>query len=452
MIPHSRFLRNVAGENPDEEEVDESQYVTKIVVEGTRTVEDESYTVETTTMTVLEKGKEHLAKIENTIHTISDKTKVPTWGIVLAICSVILLVLLLLGLLGYKLFKKFKKGDGKLGKSMLGNSMQLLRGSFKDKGKEEGDTEELTKNMEGGDKDKAAEEDEADFGELEFSIDYDFAKQELAVAILQCQNLPAMDMGGTSDPYVKIFILPEKKKKFETKVHRKTLSPVYNETFVFKEIEYADIAEKTIAFQIFDFDRFSKHDQIGELMVPLNSIDLGKVVQEWRDVSPPVNDDDKVINLGEICFSLRYVPNTGKLTVCVLEAKNLKQMDLGGFSDPFVKVTLYSGKKKLAKKKTTIQKGTLNPYYNEAFTFEIPNDQMTKVHIIVTVYDYDLIGTSDPIGRCSVGLNQQGQGQSHWMDMMNTPRRPIANWHTLRDPEEPKPEKPKKDDKKDEKK
>lgn len=75
MIPHSRFLRNVAGENPDEEEVDESQYVTKIVVEGTRTVEDESFTVETTTMTVLEKGKEHLAKIENTIHTISDKTK-----------------------------------------------------------------------------------------------------------------------------------------------------------------------------------------------------------------------------------------------------------------------------------------------------------------------------------------------------------------------------------------
>lgn len=186
--------------------------------------------------------------------------------------------------------------------------------------------------MESGDKTAAVEEDEVDFGELEFSVDYDFAKQELAVAVLQCQNLPAMDMGGTSDPYVKVFLMPEKKKKFETKVHRKTLSPVYNETFVFKEIEYADIGEKTICFQIFDFDRFSKHDQIGQLDVPLNSIDLGKVVQEWRDVSPPQNDDNKEIHLGEICFSLRYVPNTGKLTVCVLEAKNLKQMDLGGFS------------------------------------------------------------------------------------------------------------------------
>lgn len=41
-------------------------------------------------------------------------------------------------------------------------------------------------------------------------------------------------MGGTSDPYVKVYLLPDKKKKFETKVHRKTLSPVFNETFTFK--------------------------------------------------------------------------------------------------------------------------------------------------------------------------------------------------------------------------
>lgn len=37
-------------------------------------------------------------------------------------------------------------------------------------------------------------------------------------------------------------------------------------------------------------------------------------------------------NLGEICFSLRYVPTAGKLTVVILEAKNLKSMDLGGSS------------------------------------------------------------------------------------------------------------------------
>lgn len=57
---------------------------------------------------------------------------------------------------------------------------------------------------------------------------------QLIVGIIQAAELPAMDMGGTSDPYVKVYLLPDKKKKFETKVHRKTLNPCFNEQFIFK--------------------------------------------------------------------------------------------------------------------------------------------------------------------------------------------------------------------------
>lgn len=65
-------------------------------------------------------------------------------------------------------------------------------------------------------------------------LEYDFNSNSLAVTVIQAEELPALDMGGTSDPYVKVYLLPDKKKKFETKVHRKTLSPVFNETFTFK--------------------------------------------------------------------------------------------------------------------------------------------------------------------------------------------------------------------------
>lgn len=54
------------------------------------------------------------------------------------------------------------------------------------------------------------------------------------MTVIQAEELPALDMGGTSDPYVKVYLLPDKKKKYETKVHRKTLNPEFNETFVFK--------------------------------------------------------------------------------------------------------------------------------------------------------------------------------------------------------------------------
>lgn len=58
--------------------------------------------------------------------------------------------------------------------------------------------------------------------------------------------------------------------------------------------------------------------------------------------------------------------------------------------------------------------------------------------MIIAVYDYDLIGASDLIGKCTVGANQTGTGQMQWINMLAAPRRPIANWHSLQYPEDPK--------------
>jgi synaptotagmin-1 len=64
-----------------------------------------------------------------------------------------------------------------------------------------------------------------------------------------------MDINGSCDPYIKVFILPDKKKKFETKPHKKTLNPVFNETFVFK-VSYLNIdfnQRKIIIFYLIEF-------------------------------------------------------------------------------------------------------------------------------------------------------------------------------------------------------
>ncbi|BHF82273.1 Synaptotagmin-2 [Sparganum proliferum] len=296
------------------------------------------------------------------------------------------------------------------------------------------DTEGLTANMEENEdscNDKQSKK-KADLGSLQYSVEFDFQKNELSVGIIQATGLPAMDMCGTSDPYVKLFLLPNKKKKFETKVHRKTLNPVFNESFVFK-LEYADISATTLVMLIFDFDRFSKHDQIGQIKIPLGSIDLCQTLEEWRPIEPVETDSDRENRLGDICFSLRYVPTSGRLNVNILEAKNLKKMDVGGLSDPYVKLSLMLQGRRIKKKKTTIKKYTLNPYYNESFTFDVPFDHIQKVSLIVTVVDYDRIGTSEPIGRVVLGCNATGAALRHWSDMLANPRRPIAQWHTLQE-------------------
>ncbi|XP_058826366.1 synaptotagmin 1 isoform X2 [Topomyia yanbarensis] len=364
---------------------------------------------------------------------LAQEMGIPTWGLVSIIIFVLLIILGICGFCIRRFFRKRRSKDGKKGmKGVDMKSVQLLGSAYKEK--VQPDMEELTENAEENDEGES-KQSEQKLGKLQYKLEYDFNANALTVTVIQAEELPALDMGGTSDPYVKVYLLPDKKKKFETKVHRKTLSPVFNESFTFKSLPYAEAMNKTLVFAIFDFDRFSKHDQIGEVKVPLCQIDLAQTIEEWRELQSVEGEGGQ---LGDICFSLRYVPTAGKLTVVILEAKNLKKMDVGGLSDPYVKIALMQNGKRLKKKKTSIKKCTLNPYYNESFSFEVPFEQIQKVNLVVTVVDYDRIGTSEPIGKVVLGYNASGTELRHWSDMLASPRRPIAQWHTLKDPEDDK--------------
>ncbi|XP_023390547.1 synaptotagmin-2 [Pteropus vampyrus] len=260
-----------------------------------------------------------------------------------------------------------------------------------------------------GEGDGEEEKEPENLGKLQFSLDYDFQANQLTVGVLQAAELPALDMGGTSDPYVKVFLLPDKKKKYETKVHRKTLNPAFNETFTFK-VPYQELGGKTLVMAIYDFDRFSKHDIIGEVKVPMNTVDLGQPVEEWRDLQGGEKEEPE--KLGDICTSLRYVPTAGKLTVCILEAKNLKKMDVGGLSDPYVKIHLLQSGKRLKKKKTTVKKKTLNPYFNESFSFEVPFEQIQVLGGAgrPTHGDRATLPIGGPPGEASVASGPLGRG------------------------------------------
>ncbi|XP_029438577.1 synaptotagmin-8 [Rhinatrema bivittatum] len=270
-------------------------------------------------------------------------------------------------------------------------------------------------------------------GKLQYSLEYNFRRQEITVGVKQATDLKAMDSGGTSDPYAIVYLTSDSKKKYETKVYRKTLSPVFNESFTFS-ISQADVEDTEVVIQVYDFNRFSKHDSIGEVRLPLGDIDLQHVIEEWKELSPSSNTEHD--RLGDICFSLRYVPSTGKLTVIILEAKKLKKMDSDGLSDPYVKVQLILNKKKWKKKKTGVKKNTLSPYFNEVFTFDVPFEQIQNVDLVVSVWDHDKVSKNEQIGKVFLGCRATGNQLRHWSDMLANPRRPIAQWHGLQPVEE----------------
>uniref|UniRef100_W5NHI2 Synaptotagmin n=1 Tax=Lepisosteus oculatus TaxID=7918 RepID=W5NHI2_LEPOC len=375
------------------------------------------------------------SKLKDKFMNELNKIPLPSWAIIaIAIVAVLLVLTCCFCICKKCLFKKKNKKKGK----EKGGKNAINMKDVKDPGKNTKEDVQPIKDddaetgLTDGEKEDEPKEQEK-LGKLQYSLDYNFTDNTLIVGIIQAAELPALDMGGTSDPYVKVFLLPDKKKKFETKVHRKTLNPCFNEQFTFK-VPYAELGGKTLVMTVYDFDRFSKHDVIGDVKVPMNTVDFGHVTEEWRDLQSAEKEEQE--KLGDICFSLRYVPTAGKLTVVILEAKNLKKMDVGGLSDPYVKIHLMQNGKRLKKKKTTIKKNTLNPYYNESFSFEVPFEQIQKVQIVVTVLDYDKIGKNDAIGKVFVGYNSSGTELRHWSDMLANPRRPIAQWHVLKPEEE----------------
>lgn len=94
------------------------------------------------------------------------------------------------------------------------------------------------------------------------------------VTIVGARGLPAMDeQAGSSDPYVKMTILPDKKHRVKTRVLRKTLDPLFDETFTFYGVAYSSLPELTLHFLVLSFDRFARDDVIGEAVVPLKGVD-----------------------------------------------------------------------------------------------------------------------------------------------------------------------------------
>uniref|UniRef100_A0A8C8DMM1 Synaptotagmin-7 n=1 Tax=Oryzias sinensis TaxID=183150 RepID=A0A8C8DMM1_9TELE len=266
-------------------------------------------------------------------------------------------------------------------------------------------------------------------GRIQFSVGYSFQDSTLTVKILKGQELPAKDFSGTSDPFVKLYLLPDKKHKLETKVKRKNLNPHWNETFLFEGFPYEKVVQRTLYLQVLDYDRFSRNDPIGEVSIPLNKLDLANMQTFWKELKPC---SDGSGSRGDLLVSLCYNPTANIITVSIIKARNLKAMDIGGTSDPYVKVWLMNKDKRVEKKKTAVMKRCLNPVFNDSFPFDVPAHVLRETTIIITVMDKDRLSRNDVIGKIYLSWKSGPAEVKHWKDMMGHPRTAVAQWHALK--------------------
>nr|KAF6272254.1 synaptotagmin 8 [Pipistrellus kuhlii] len=193
-----------------------------------------------------------------------------------------------------------------------------------------------------------------------------------------------------------------------------------------QEVPLAELPRTTLRVQVLDFRRASGHQPLGELRLPLGTLDLQHVLEVWRTLGPPGTVEAE--RTGELCCLLQYAPGWGRLTVVVLEARGLSL----GLAEPYVKVQLLLNRRKWKTRRTSVWKGTAAPYFNEAFTFLVPLSQIQSVDLVLAVWAQGSRLWAEPVGKVALGARASGQPLQHRADILAHARRPGARWHRLR--------------------
>lgn len=100
------------------------------------------------------------------------------------------------------------------------------------------------------------------------------------------------------------------------------------------------------------------------------------------------------------CFLRGYGANPRTSRVIFIPRRfRIGHEDFFFIPDPYVKVWLQFGDKRIEKRKTAIFKCTLNPVFNDTFSFNVPWEKIRECSLDVMVMDFDNIGRNELIGR-----------------------------------------------------
>uniref|UniRef100_A0A8C9PSF8 Synaptotagmin 8 n=1 Tax=Spermophilus dauricus TaxID=99837 RepID=A0A8C9PSF8_SPEDA len=232
-------------------------------------------------------------------------------------------------------------------------------------------------------------EDPRQWGRLQLSLEYDLGSEEVKVGLKQAADLGA---GGTADPYARVSVSTQPRHGHETKVHRGTLCPVFEETCCFHVLQ-AELPQTTLHVRLLDFKRGGEAE---------GGSSAGRLPQARPIPQQKPSGCPQPEQTGELCFSLRYVPSSGRLTVVVLEARGLSPG--------------------LAGEGLHLPGAFLSPC--------CPSEQ--SVDLVLAVWAHSLRFRAEPVGKVLLGSRASGQPLQHWADMLAHARRPMAQWHRLR--------------------
>jgi len=107
-----------------------------------------------------------------------------------------------------------------------------------------------------------------DFGQITFTLFFNQTVSALIIKIVSLDHLRYRDMQTKiqPNPFVKLTLLPDRRKKFQTKVAKHVQNVQINETFQF-QLTYEQLCKRILLLSIYDFRRSSKRNLIGSVKI-----------------------------------------------------------------------------------------------------------------------------------------------------------------------------------------
>uniref|UniRef100_A0A8C1XHG7 Extended synaptotagmin-like protein 3 n=1 Tax=Cyprinus carpio TaxID=7962 RepID=A0A8C1XHG7_CYPCA len=121
------------------------------------------------------------------------------------------------------------------------------------------------------------------FGQIQLTLRYATLRKRLIVIVSCCKDLVSCSESG-SDTYVRIYLLPDQtwKHRKRTPVKKKTVDPVFNETFEFAvSMEEARTRKLDVAVKNNKMLHKRERKEIGMVLIDMSEIDLIKGSTEW---------------------------------------------------------------------------------------------------------------------------------------------------------------------------
>ncbi|XP_036760152.2 extended synaptotagmin-3 isoform X2 [Manis pentadactyla] len=125
-------------------------------------------------------------------------------------------------------------------------------------------------------------------GEIQLTVRYVCLRRCLSVLINGCRNLMPCTSSG-ADPYVRVYLLPDRKWacRKKTSVKRKTLEPLFDETFEFFA-PMEEVKKRSLDVAVKNNRPLGSHrrKELGKVLIDLSKEDLIKGFSQWYELTP----------------------------------------------------------------------------------------------------------------------------------------------------------------------